>query len=155
MRMNDAVIGGIFVLLSVLILFAVRGFPTLPDQPYGPGTFPTIIASVMMVGGLALIWSGVRSHAPLLVIADWMRGSATLHRMAWVPGFVVAYIYLSKPIGFPLLVPVLLGAFLTVTTGKPVRAAIIALLGTGALWLLFAYLLRVPLPLGLLTEVIY
>ena len=130
MRMNDALIGGIFVLLSVIILFAVRGFPTLPDQPYGPGTFPTIIASVMMVGGLALIWSGVRSHAPLLVIADWMRGSATLHRMAWVPGFVVAYIYLSKPIGFPLLVPVLLGAFLT-------------------------YLLRVPLPLGLLTEVIY
>ena len=48
MRMNDAVTGGVFVLLSALILFAARGFPTLPDQPYGPGTFPTIIAAVMM-----------------------------------------------------------------------------------------------------------
>ncbi|MCC5777519.1 tripartite tricarboxylate transporter TctB family protein [Nitratireductor sp. B36] len=155
MRMNDAVTGGVFVLLSALILFAARGFPTLPDQPYGPGTFPTIIAAVMMVCGLALIWSGARSRVPLLAVADWMRGAATLHRMAWVPGFVIAYVYLSKPIGFPLLVPVLLGAFLTVTTGRPVRAAAIAVLGTAALWLLFAYILRVPLPLGLLTEVIY
>ncbi|WP_295807749.1 tripartite tricarboxylate transporter TctB family protein [uncultured Nitratireductor sp.] len=155
MRMNDAVTGGIFVLLSAIILFAVRGFPTLPDQPYGPGTFPAIIAAVMMVGGLGLIWSGIRSHVPLVEVADWMRGPATLHRMVWVPGFVIAYIYLSKPVGFPLLVPVLLGAFLSVTTGRPARSALIALLGTAALWLLFAYTLRVPLPLGLLTEVIY
>lgn len=155
MRVNDALLGGVFILLSAIILFAARGFPTMPDQPYGPGTFPTIIASVMMVGGLALVWSGVRSHAPLIAIADWMRGAATLHRMAWVPGFVIAYIHLSKPVGFPLLVPVLLGAFLTVSTGRPIRAAVIAVLGTAALWLLFAFLLRVPLPLGLLTEVIY
>jgi hypothetical protein len=75
--------------------------------------------------------------------------------MAAVVGFVLAYIFLSKPIGFPLLVPVLLTLLLLIMKVRPWVSVVVALVVTGALWLLFARVLMVPLPLGLLTEIVY
>ncbi|WP_226781232.1 tripartite tricarboxylate transporter TctB family protein [Oceaniglobus trochenteri] len=155
MKLNDAILGAVFALIAVVVLFQVRTFPTLPNQPYGPGTFPGIIAVIMLICGGGLILGGVRSRAPVLVLSDWIRTPGAPLRMAAMVGFVVVYIFLSKPVGFPLLVPVLMTALLCIMKVRPVMAVPIALLTTGAIWLLFSKLLLVPLPLGLLTEVIY
>ncbi|MHA3979878.1 tripartite tricarboxylate transporter TctB family protein [Halovulum sp. GXIMD14794] len=155
MKFNDAILGGVFVIVSLLILLEARTFPTLPDQPLGPGTFPTIIAGVMLLGGAGLILSGLRHRAPALAIADWMRTPGGLRRMLAVPLFVVAYILLSKPVGFPIVVPALLLLMLLNNGVRPVNALLTAAGASLAIWLLFAKLLMVPLPLGILTEVIY
>ncbi|WP_424987082.1 tripartite tricarboxylate transporter TctB family protein [Microbulbifer sp. S227A] len=155
MKLNDAILGTVFVLIALLVLYQVRTFPTLPNQPYGPGTFPGIIAIVMLLGGGGLIVNGIMTRAPVLVLAGWIRTPGAMGRMAAMIGFVLLYIFLSKPVGFPLLVPVLLTGLLCVMQVRVFHAVPIALLSTGAIWLLFAKALLVPLPLGLLTEVIY
>jgi hypothetical protein len=155
MKLNDAIPGAIFVLIAMIVLFKAGSFPTLPGQPYGPGTFPGIIAAVMLLGGLTLIGSGVKSRTPAIVLSDWIRTPGASGRMAAVVGFVLAYIFLSKPIGFPLLVPVLLTLLLLIMKVRPWVSVVVALVVTGALWLLFARVLMVPLPLGLLTEIVY
>lgn len=157
MKISDTVLGLVIVALSITILVVASGFPSLNNQSVGAGTFPSIIAWVMLAAGLILAlgdlkrfrWSG------MVEIAPWLKTRGALLRVAAVPGFAIAYILLSKPIGFPLLVPVLLTGLLTLTTGRPVRAIPVALGATAAIWFLFAQVLRVPLPLGLLTEVIY
>ena len=156
MKLNDAVIGAILVLIGIVVLFAVRTFPTLPGQAYyGPGTFPGIIAIVMIAGGAVLVTTGIKSRAPALVLADWVHTPGAWGRMLAVIAFIVLYIFTSKPIGFPIVVPVLLTALLITMKVRPFRALLIALVTTAAFWFLFARLLLVPLPLGLLTDVIY
>lgn len=155
MRLNDAITGAIFALIGAIVLFTVRTFPTLPNQIYGPGTFPGIIAVVMLVGGGILFIGGIRSRAPALVLADWVHTPGAAGRMAAVIAFVVLYIFTSKPIGFPIVVPVLLTALLMVMKVRPLWAVLIALITTAAFWFLFARVLLVPLPLGVLTKVIY
>lgn len=155
MKFNDAILGAVFVAVAILIIVEARTFPTLPDQPFGPGTFPTIIAAVMLAAGAVLVLSGLRERAPAVRLADWIGTRGAARRMLAVPVFVIAYILLSGTVGFPLLVPVLLAALLMTMDVRPLTAVVVALLGTAAIWLLFARLLMVPLPLGLLTEVIY
>ncbi|SFT86091.1 tripartite tricarboxylate transporter TctB family protein [Sedimentitalea nanhaiensis] len=155
MKLNDAVLGTIFVLIALVVLFQARTFPTLPNQPYGPGTFPAIVACIMLLCGGGLILNGVRSRDPVLVLSGWIRTPGAAGRMTAMVAFVVLYILFSKQIGFPLLVPVLLTALLWVMQVRLSMAVPIALLTTGAIWMLFSKLLMVPLPLGLLTEVIY
>ncbi|AUG54211.1 tripartite tricarboxylate transporter TctB family protein [Thalassospira marina] len=157
MKINDALFGIVFVIVASAILITVQSFPTLPDQPYGPATFPTIIAIIMLLGGIALCISGYRerAHQPLIQIAAIMKTRDGLVRMASVPVFMVLYILLSKPVGFPIVVPVLLAAFLTITTRKWLLSVVIAVATTAALWLFFVDFLMVSLPLGILTKVIY
>lgn len=155
MKFNDAILGGVFVVVSLLILLEARTFPTLPDQPLGPGTFPTIIAGVMLLGGAALILSGLRSRAPIVALAGWIRTPGGVRRMLAVPAFAVAYTLLAKPIGFPIVVPVLLLLMLLNNGVRPLASVLTAAGASLAIWLLFARFLMVPLPLGILTEVIY
>jgi hypothetical protein len=155
MKISDTILGVAFVLVAILILVEARTFPTMSAQNIGPGTFPSIIAGVMLIGGAALALSGLRRRLPALQLEEWIRSPGAGLRMLAVPGFIVLYILLSKPVGFPLLVPVLLAALLMIMSVRPVIAVPLALGGTAAIWLLFASLLMVPLPLGLLTEVIY
>ncbi len=155
MKVSDTILGLAFALVAIAVLIEARTFPTMPSQNIGPGTFPSLIAGVMLVCGAALALSGLRHRAPALQFADWARRPGALRRMLAVPGFIVLYILLSKPVGFPLLVPVLLSALLMLMSVRPLPAVLLGLAGTAAIWGLFASLLMVPLPLGLLTEVIY
>jgi len=155
MKFNDAILGAAVLALALAVYLASRGFPTLPGQPYGPGTFPILIAATMAATGVSLVIAGLGARTPALVIADRFRNRRALWRMAAVPAFVVAYILLSKPVGFPLVVPPLLGALLIVLGTRPWVAIVIALGTTAAFWVVFARFLLVPLPLGLLTDVIY
>ena len=88
-------------------------------------------------------------------MADRYRSAGAVRRMAAIPAFVVAYILLAEPLGFPLVVPPLLGGLLVTLGTRPWAAAGIAIVATALFWLLFARVLLVPLPLGLLTDVIY
>ena len=157
MKINDALFGIVFVLVASAILITVQSFPTLPDQPYGPATFPTIIATIMMLGGIALCISGYRerAHQPLIRLAAVMKTRDGLVRMACVPVFMILYILLSKPVGFPIVVPILLAAFLVITTRNWLKSVIIAAVTTALLWLFFVDFLMVSLPLGILNKVIY
>lgn len=156
MKFNDAVLGALFLALAAAVFWQAQGMPRLSGQPYGAGTFPTVIAAMMAVGGAWLVVTGLRLRGvPAVTFAPWLRRRGALLRVASVPAFVAIYALFSRQIGFALLVPPLLTAFLWITTGRPLLSAVVAVLATAAIWLVFARLLMVPLPLGLLVRVLY
>ncbi|RVT81483.1 tripartite tricarboxylate transporter TctB family protein [Rhodobacteraceae bacterium CCMM004] len=156
MKLNDAILGAVFLAVGLLVFWQTRSMPQLSGQSVGAGTFPAVVAAMMVAGGVILIASGLRARSGALVELDpWLKDRAPLIRVLSVPVFVAIYALFSGPIGFPLLVPPLLAAQLWITTRKPVLSIIVALAATAAIWLIFARVLLVPLPLGLLTEVIY
>lgn len=156
MRLNDAILGTIFLVLAAVVFWQAQTMPRLSGQPFGAGTFPALIAAMMAAGGLWLIAAGLRAHGvPAIAVAPWLRRPGALLRVAAVPGFVIVYALFSRQVGFPLLVPPLLTVFLWITTGRPLVSVSVAVVATAAIWVLFARILMVPLPLGLLVQVIY
>ena len=60
MKVNDAISGIFFILFGFLIFYLTRDFPIMPGQRYGAGLFPRLIGFFMAVGGVSLIFRGVR-----------------------------------------------------------------------------------------------
>lgn len=157
MKLNDAILGAIFLALALWIGVSALGMPRMSGTAIGAGTFPLIVAAMMMVGGAALLVSGLRrsDSGPVAALAPWLDGKPSRIRAGAAIVFVVIYALLGGFIGYPLLVPVLMVALLWLTTRRPVVSVILGVLISGGVWLLFASVLKVPLPLGLMEHVIY
>jgi putative tricarboxylic transport membrane protein len=158
MKINDAVVGALLVILGGAVLWHVQSFPKIPGQQVGPALFPGLISAGLVVAGALLCVSGVRarrSGEAWFTVADWMgsRGHFTAFAAILLGG--IAYVWLAEPIGFLLVAPVLLFVWMLVLGVKPPRAALIAAIGTLAIWYVFYKLLRVPLPWGLLKNLAF
>src|SRR6266700_5300156 len=100
MKVNDAVWGALFLLLSVAILLHVQSFPTIPGQKVGPALFPGVIAAGLAVCALLLIARGIVAHAksgenaPWFVAGDWIRSPRHLLAFTLVVGGNIFYILL-------------------------------------------------------------
>ena len=153
MKINDAVFGALFLLLGVMVLVHVQGFPKIPGQPVGPALFPGLVAAGLAVCGILLIVSGIRRRAeqPWYETAEWMRSGRHFIAFAAIVGGVVAYVLLATHVGFLLVAPVLLWIWFSVLGVRPVRAIVVAVAASLVIWYAFYKLLRVPLPWGLLT----
>ena len=53
MKFSDKLVGMALVAFGLWVLLTARGFPQLPGQMIGPGTFPTLLGSLCALGGLA------------------------------------------------------------------------------------------------------
>jgi len=62
MRFNDAIFGGVLLLLGLVLLVHVQSFPQMPGQKVGPALFPGLIAAGLIVCALMLIVNGVASR---------------------------------------------------------------------------------------------
>ena len=63
MKINDAIFGALLVLLGVVVLVHVQGFPMIPGQQVGPALFPGLIAAGFIGCGALHIVSGIRNRA--------------------------------------------------------------------------------------------
>ncbi len=81
---------------------------------------------------------------------DWVSDGSRLTTMLLVPGLLIAYIVLSDIVGF-ILLSIIIMTVLLYRLGTPLLSTLlIAVAGTVLLQLLFAKVLLVPLPPGLL-----
>jgi len=152
MKINDAIFGVFFVLLGLVVLVHVQGFARIPGQQVGPGLFPGMIASGMVVCGLILMVQGYRRRAtePWGETAAWMRSGRHLATFTAVVVGVAAYVLLAERVGFLIVAPILMMIWLTVLGVRRAPAAVVAIVATLLIWYAFYKLLRVPLPWGLL-----
>ncbi|MCL4764650.1 MAG: tripartite tricarboxylate transporter TctB family protein [Hyphomicrobiaceae bacterium] len=157
MRTNDTVTGLMLIALSGLMIYLTLDFPDFPGQKYGPSLFPRILASGLILCGAILIARGVsarRAGLPWIAFADWTRDPWRLASFLMLPALVVLYILVSEQVGFiPVAFAMLLFMFLwfraRLVVALPVAAA--------ATWIVhwfFATMMRVPLPRGLLTDIL-
>ena len=154
MKLNDAVIGLLLVLLGAAVLVAVQAFPTIPGQQVGPALFPGLIASGLCVGGLVLLWRGWQSRAavPWVLLEDWVRSPRHGLAFAMLIVSVVFYILVSQQLGFLLTSSLILTALFSVLRVPLTRSLPIALVATLLIHFAFYKLLRVPLPWGVLQN---
>jgi putative tricarboxylic transport membrane protein len=158
MKINDALWGALFLLLGVVILVHVQGFPTIPGQNVGPALFPGVIAAGLSVCALLLIARGIAARAKggegaaWLATADWVRSPRHLLAFALVIGANVFYIAIVDRLGFIPTGAIYLAVLFAVFGVRLRNSLIIALVVTLVIHYAFYKLLRVPLPWGVLTK---
>jgi putative tricarboxylic transport membrane protein len=113
-------------------------------DPIGPRALPWLAAALVFAGGAYL------AARPGGTTASSSPATARPARVALVAAAFIAYALLLRPFGFILATTLLLLALSSMFGGRPVRALIVAALFSGALYLLFAIALDVPLPAGAL-----
>jgi putative tricarboxylic transport membrane protein len=153
MRLNDALLGSLLLLLAAALAVVARTFPPVPGQDYGAGAFPTLIALGFAGCGLVLIRSGLKERAPLVVFRDWTRTPSRVIDVIATIAAVLFYILAAEPLGFiPTTALILLALLRRFGVGWGASVAI-AVATPLVMQFLFGRLLLVPLPWGLLAPV--
>ncbi len=155
MRLNDAVVGLVLIIFSVAEIAYTRTFPKLYGQQFGPDLFPIVIGVGLLGCGIVLTAKGLaeRRAVPWLVLGDWARDRASVVNFGLVIAGLIFYIAASDTLGFiPCALIILVTLFLRfgVGLGASLFAAVTATL---AIHEVFAGILLVPLPWGLLQPI--
>jgi putative tricarboxylic transport membrane protein len=152
LKLNDAVFGALFLVLSLLVLWTVQGYPKIPGQNIGPAAFPGIAASVLALCGVLLIVQGARQHGrtPWFQRGEWTSRPPQLIAFAVTLLGLLLYVLASERIGFIVTGSVMLAALMFALKVKPVTAVAVAVIATVAIHVAFYKGLRVPLPWGVL-----
>ena len=155
MRFNDGVFGVILVAFAIAEIAYTSTFPRLHGQDFGPDLFPIIIGAGLMLFGGVLIAKGwaERFTQPMLVLGDWAHDSANVVNVVILLGSVVFYIAFSTWLGFIPTALVIQSVLLIRLGSSPLASITIAAISTMLIHTLFAKVLLVPLPWGLLLPV--
>lgn len=157
MRISDRLFGPIFILLGLFLALYGRSLPPMPGQAYGAGLFPMAIGSFLCLGGTVLAIGGWRRRRveTFVALPDWARDRSALINLAIAVTCILAFGLFIRQIGFAALVTVV-WTVLLIRFGQPWWRAIAAAAIAAALFqYLFANVMRVPLPPGLLHGLIY
>ena len=152
MKFNDAVLGGVFLALSIAVLVTVQSYPKIPGQSIGPGAFPGLIAVLLAGCSIALIWRGWRNRGrqPLVEMGAWLGSPRHLLNFLVATGALAFYVLASDRLGFLICGTVILLALFLALRVRRLLALALAVLLPVVIHLIFYKLLRVPLPWGVL-----
>lgn len=161
MRKSEFFAGIILSVLGGGIILGAAQFPVIPGQDYGPAFFPTIIGVGLLLSGAAYAFNALRQPEPGLesvfgTVDDGSEEAPAARpyyaAFAWlVVGFGLI-VRLWETVGFIVLVSIFLTGFLLLLKVALWRAALLAVISTVAVYLVFIRLLMVPLPAGILSN---
>jgi len=150
-RVPDSLLGLVFLFLGLGAAVTGAGMEGIGGMAVGPGLMPLLIGIGMVVFGAALVVQGLPE------LAEMRHGRlAFIERRPnpWFPLVVlvalIAYVPLLQPIGFLPLTFLFVLAVVTAGGGKLMWSALFSAAVTLIIHALFVYLLRVPLPAGLM-----
>jgi putative tricarboxylic transport membrane protein len=156
MRITDALSGAVFFAIGLFIFGVASGFPNPGGMPYGASLLPRLLGAGLMIGGVVLIVSDGLSRrtataiAPMATLDTELRHARGFVPFAMVLVLVLGQILLAGTFGY-LAVSIIGLALLFLSLRVSLLASLgLAIAGSLICWWLFAGLLRVPLPRGLL-----
>ena len=155
MRFNDAVFGVILIIFAAAEIAYTQTFPSLYGQDFGPDLFPILIGVGLMLCGAILVVRGIatRAEAPLAVLGDWSRDRRKLINLALLICSLLLYILASDAIGF-IPISLIILTVLMIRLGASLALSLsAAVLTTLIIHTLFAKVLLVPLPWGVLLPI--
>jgi len=155
MRFNDAVIGVFLIVFALAEIAYTQTFPALYGQQFGPDLFPSVIGAGLLICGLLLVVSGIanRRSVPLVDWGEWAGNRDAWINVIAVLGALIFYILASEPLGFiPVSLIILLTLLIRFGVGL-LTAIAVAVVTTLIIHEIFAGLLLVPLPWGLLQPI--
>lgn len=152
MRFNDSVFGFVLIVFATLVIAYAQTFPRLFGQDYGPDLFPVLIGVGLLLCGGLLVIRGLaqRSTVPMVTVGDWAQDRNNMVNVVVLIACIVFYILASEWLGFVPISILILTLLLLRLGSRPVLSVSIALVTTMLIHSLFAKVLLVPLPWGLL-----
>lgn len=149
MRLSDRVSGGLLVALGAAAAIVGAQLPGVPGQDIGPSVFPMVVGGgLVLCGALIVLGVGQTFEAPE---EEEPRGRWYGLRALLPPALLIFYVLAAEPLGFLVTAAVIIG-IASVALGAGWRIAVpLALLAPFAVHAVFAKVLRVPLPEGLLA----
>jgi putative tricarboxylic transport membrane protein len=151
MKISDTVVGAGFVAAGALVFAGTLHYPTLEGGHPGPSLFPRILATLMVAFGGVLGLQGVRARDVTDEVA-WLqlhRNPAFINALVVLAG-VLAYIFFVERVGFLIMGALVIFVIMWRLQVPVLKAVLVAILFNTAVHFLFAKILRVPLPLGIL-----
>ena len=141
----DVWTGVALMALSVVVWVLTSDLPT-PKRGIGPGDYPRVITAVLFVLGLTMTISNLISGYPAKgEKTNWLY----LGRMVLMAVMAFAYVRMLKFFGFPLLTPFFLfGTIALFGYRSWWKNAIISVVATGIIFVLFNVIFMVFLPTG-------
>jgi putative tricarboxylic transport membrane protein len=145
-RHIDRILGGLIVLLAAVVAFEARTFVvSFLTDPLGARAIPLFVAALLGLGGILV---ALRPEPE----SDWP------NRRVWrvialsVMSFLL-YAALLYPVGFVVATIAEVFVLAMLFGGPPLKSLVGAGVFSGLLYLLFAYLLGLSLPVGAVFQV--
>ena len=150
MKISDTLVGAGFVAAGALIIAGTLNYPTLEAGHPGPSLFPRILGGLMVAFGGLVGLKGVRTGDTTQEV-EWLllHKSTGFINAVFVLVGVAAYILFVEKLGFLLMGALLLFVVMWRLKVPPLKALIVAVVFNTIVHFLFAKIMRVPLPLGL------
>ena len=154
MKTADLIGGGSGIALGSYILYEGSKMPADLIMKIGPSFFPDVLAVGLIFFSLILIVYALlgrsKGESEAISLKDKGVQRALVSLVA-----IVAYAVLLNPLGYPI-VTVLLVSGVMILLGKrgPTQIVCVSLATTFVVWLLFAKLLMLSMPMGILEDLI-
>jgi putative tricarboxylic transport membrane protein len=156
MRIPDLIIAAVLGVLSVAILLGARQFPVLAGLSVGPGLFPMVLASALLLcsGVLAVrAFHAGPAEAPVVAEDGQPLESHPAARMRFLAVIAACAIFagLGHTLGFVIVGMLSLVLLMLAFGVSPGRAVLVSITTVILLNLFFVKVMRIPLPLGVLA----
>jgi len=158
MRLPDRVTGLFLVGLGAAAAYGGWQLPPVPGQPVGPNVFPLVIGLGLALCGLAIAFGIGHSFEEEEEIIPFEGGEAPAPRgklyglrALLPPALLLFYVVVADRVGFILTAAIIVFVTATALGAKWKLALPLTVLAPIAIHLIFSKLLRVPLPIGLLS----
>lgn len=157
----DSALGVAFAVGGALVFGQAMGIKSMPGLPVGPGLFPAITGAAMVAFGLVLAaqgWFAARVRdTPLLPKEQSAETAASHERRSYFGPFVVGILaaiaastLLMPVLGFLITGALFVFAVVLLSGGRLISAFVFSPIASAAIYAMFAFGFRVPLPRGLL-----
>ncbi len=152
MRIHDFLLGLLIMAASAAIYLTALGFPDQNDGKPGAWLFPCALSILFGICGLCLAVKGLMhfNEQKLVSLIPGLTGPGAL-RIAATIALVVFYILVSEFLGFLITMCIVIFVMMALMRNRLWVSVIAAPAATAAIYLIFAKLLLVPLPEGLLS----
>lgn len=159
MRLTDRASGLFLVALGALAAYGGSRLPPVPGQQVGPNVFPMVVGVGLVLCGILIALGVGRGFEAQPVVAPGAgdgRSDAeapVARNGLWAllpPALLLFYVFASERLGFVVAAAILV-FIASFSLGARLKLAVaVTVLAPPAVHLIFAKLLRVPLPPGLL-----
>ena len=158
MRLPDRVTGLFLVGLGSFAAYGGSLLPPVPGQPVGPNVFPIVIGVGMAICGLMIAFGighsfeGEEELVPTELGQQVVRPGGVIYglRALVPPALLLFYVLAAERLGFILTAGIIVLATSTALGARLKLSVPLAILAPIGVHLIFAKLLRVPLPIGLI-----
>lgn len=151
MKLHDALLGFIIFVGGLIICYVAKDFPDQNDGKPGPWLFPVWLSLLFSLSGLILFFKNFKTLkvSPLVDMSDKV-GKAGLLKILILLGLILFYVWSSEFLGFLLSMGLTMLIMMLVLRTRIYLALIVTACATLGIYLIFAKILLVPLPEGLL-----